>query len=411
MSYRRLDAKGKPIPRNSRSIRKPAERMIRGIPHYHYEIFVTIKQQNGKSREIRKRFWLADDREAEDKQRELKHQAPVNALTWIDAHALWLADPDNNYSDGHIATSRKTIELWTKDFGADSTIEGTELSAFTTWISDRAKEGTGRAAQIKHEHMLAIARWCRERGLIKIVPFEYSPKPKARTKKRGPASVEQFHQYAAVLPESMIHLWWLLGLSGARLTAVCELLEAEITDASFTVLTKFRERVTYPITDDVVEVIAAARKFKAERAIDSPFLFTKENGRPWRKDSFNQGLDKAREKHGLPKLTSHQLRHMAGTVSGEEGLSVDQIQALLAQKDRRSSEDYVDKTMGMRKTGMLTVGRILKGVGILSEKYDNFAKPPKNPLDETITNEEDIDATWRIVHCPHCHRNHIIPKE
>ena len=95
MSFRKLDIKGKPIPRNSRSIRKPAERMIRGIPHFHYEIFVTIKQQDGKSREIRKRFWLADDREAEDKQRELKRQGPINAVTWLDAHALWLADPDH----------------------------------------------------------------------------------------------------------------------------------------------------------------------------------------------------------------------------------------------------------------------------------------------------------------------------
>jgi hypothetical protein len=96
---------------------------------------------------------------------------------------------------------------------------------------------------------------------------------------------------------------------------------------------------------------------------------------------------------------------MAGTVSGEEGLSVDQIQAFLAHKDRQSSEDYVDKTMGMRKTGMLTVGRILKSVGNLSEKSDISAKQAENDIDEA-----DIDATWRAVQCPHCHHNHIITK-
>lgn len=430
MSYRKLDIKGKPIPRNSRSIRKPAERMVGGVPHYHYEIFVTIKQQDGKSREIRKRFWLADDQAAENKQRELKHQAPVNALSWIDAHAKWLEDNRADFSPGHIATSENTIKLWTEDFGADSTVEGTGLAEFTQWITEKAKEGTGRAAQIKREHLLAIARWCRERGLVTAIPFEFSPKPKARTKKRRSAAIEEFHAYAALLPESMRHLWWMLGLTGARLTAICELKDKDITDTEFTVLTKFREYVTYPITDDIAQVIADARQFKADREIESPYLFTKDSGRPWKKDYFSFCLHKVAnaenarrkaeaEKVGgegapftaLPIITAHQLRHMVGTVGAEEGLSVDQLQAVLAQKSRQSSEDYVDKTQKMRAKGLSVVGSVIKRVGNLSEKYDISANQARNDIEEARAEETDIEAIWRVVRCPHCHRNHIIAKE
>ena len=59
----------------------------------------------------------------------------------------------------------------------------------------------------------------------------------------------------------------------------------------------------------------------------------------------------------------------------------------------------------------IMVGRILKNVGNLSEKSDISAKQAENDIDEALSNEADIDATWRIVRCPYCRRNHIIAKE
>lgn len=85
MSYRQLDAKGKPIPRDGRSIRKPAEKKINGKLHFHYEIAGAIPQPNGKRIQYRKRFWLTnefnDHRAAEAKEREILHKPPTHALT------------------------------------------------------------------------------------------------------------------------------------------------------------------------------------------------------------------------------------------------------------------------------------------------------------------------------------------
>ena len=71
MSYRKLDAKGKPIPRDGRSIRRPAEQMINGKTHFQYEIAGAIPQPDGKRLQYRKRFWLPDDHAADAKEREI----------------------------------------------------------------------------------------------------------------------------------------------------------------------------------------------------------------------------------------------------------------------------------------------------------------------------------------------------
>lgn len=64
MSFRKLDEKGKPIPTDGRSTRKPATKMCRGKTLTHYEIFLTLTGDDGKRKDIRKRFWLADGCEA-----------------------------------------------------------------------------------------------------------------------------------------------------------------------------------------------------------------------------------------------------------------------------------------------------------------------------------------------------------
>lgn len=109
----------------------------------------------------------------------------------------------------------------------------------------------------------------------------------------------------------------------------------------------------------------------------------------------------------LPVITSHQLRHMAGTVSGEQGLSVDQIQALLAQKDRRSSEDYVDKTMKMRATGMMMLGGLLKLGENLAKKTESLENQDK--LDSSADNSKQPEKTK--VTCPCCGHKFILSKE
>ena len=202
-------------------------------------------------------------------------------------------------------------------------------------------------------------------------------------------------------------VFWMLGLSGARLTAICELLEADITDRDFTVLTKFRERVTYPMTPDIAEIIRFAREFKADHEIDSQYLFVKTNGRPWRKDSFNNRLVRIAAKHSLSRITSHQLRHMAGTIAAEKGLSVDQIQALLAQKSRESSEEYIDQTSAMRETGLTAVGTALRLVGNLSENVGKSANRAIRSKTEAVSK---VTKKNEAV-CPQCGCKFCMDKE
>jgi hypothetical protein len=88
VSRRPIDINGRPIPRKSRSKRQPAVRLERGVELRHYEIVVATLGAEGKYIYARRRFWLPDDRAAEDKERELRRGTPRNALAWTDAHRL-----------------------------------------------------------------------------------------------------------------------------------------------------------------------------------------------------------------------------------------------------------------------------------------------------------------------------------
>lgn len=209
----------------------------------------------------------------------------------------------------------------------------------------------------------------------------------------------------------------MLAFTSMRITAACELREEDIHDGVFRVFTKFREWVPYPMTPGIREIIEAARAFKIKRGIASPCLFTKDNGRPWKKDYFNSRLkdivkaenDKSAEA-GLPllaKIVSHQLRHMGGTALGEETMSPDVIKAGLGHKDRRSAEDYIDPTMKMRTIALTTIARVVSDVEKMYKSDMNQETAPGLPeSDKTAT-----EAIWEEVTCPYCHRNHVRAKE
>lgn len=417
MAFYKLDAKGKRIPNKGRTGREPVTKKERGKTLYHYEIYVSIPQPGDKTKQIRKRFWLPDDIAAQEKQREIKHEPPRDALTWVDGHKKWLDFHQGQFSAGHVNTSIVCIRQWSETFGKDSTIEGTTLAQYSRWIDEKALEGTGRAAQIKHEHMLAIARWCRSKGLVEHILFEHAKKPKARTKKRTAATGETYVAYLAILPENMRHLWRMLAYTSMRITAACELKEEDIHDGVFYVFTKFREWVPYPLTPEIREIIEAARTFKSKRGISSPYLFTKNNGRPWKKDYFNSRLkdivtaeNEKRANEGepaLPKIVPHQLRHMGGTTLAEETMSPDIITAGLAQKDRRSADSYIDPTMKMRTIALTTIGRVVSDVEKMYKKDMNLATHPEQAEESEVTQE----SIWEEITCPHCHHKHIRAKE
>lgn len=403
MSYRRLDTHGKSLPNNGRSKRQAAERVERDVPLYLYRIAVAVKQPDGRYKHIQRRMWLPDDIAAAEAERELLHKAPVKALTWQRGYELWLDDAKKKRSAGHLKNVAATINRWNASFGANKQIEDTQLGEFTHWMRERAKTGKGRGAQSDQAHLLTISRWCREQGLVDKLPFEHAPKPEDRMEERAPATVEEFNRTSEILPHHLSLVWRLLGFTGMRLGAACTLAEVDIGEKAFTVTTKGDKRVKYPITRPVRDIIAAARAWKDEHGFrDKPFLFCNVRGERWTPKSIGKRFGKILDgKNGRPKLTAHQLRHMAGTIMGEKNLSVPTIMAALGHSNAASSQVYVDKTETMRESAMKTI------VKKLSKNV------PKTDLPTIFLDDDKLAkiAEGVVVACPDCRGKLLIIKK
>ncbi len=396
MAFHRLDINGKPLPSKGkgRTNRKAAERMENGVTLFHYEITAAVKLPEGKMRQIRRRYWLSGDDKAEAKERELCRQTPKDALTWEDAYKRWLEN--NDFSEGHVKNTTTTMKQWYAAFGANSTIEGTSLAAFSAWMEERSKEGKGRGAQIKYGHLMAIAEWCRERGYVTEIPFEHSPKPEARLEEREPAQVEAFVAIMKALPDHVALVWELLGWTGMRLGAACGLLEVDIEATRFTVTTKGDKRVPYPVTAEIATIFRKAREWKAARGFNKvATIFCNEVGNPWNSTTIGRRFKKVSESMETGKVTAHQLRHMAGTVWGKKNFSADIIGAALGHGSRESSDRYVSKDLEMREMAMSALASFLQ------EKY----------MQNGLAAESDVyrktaeDIIKLEIKCPKCGHN------
>lgn len=71
MSFHKLDANGRPLPRKSRVSRTPAERQENGKTVYHYEITCARRRGDGTLPQMRRSVWLPDDSAADAVEREL----------------------------------------------------------------------------------------------------------------------------------------------------------------------------------------------------------------------------------------------------------------------------------------------------------------------------------------------------
>ena len=195
-----------------------------------------------------------------------------------------------------------------------------------------------------------MARWVRKRyrGLN---PFELleADNPEWKGAERPAATIKQFQATMKYLPEHARPLWHVSALTGARLTALCELKHEDVGDTHITVRTKRGQERQHLIAPPLRQLID-----------DSPgktHVFLNGNGTPWNKDSFAHCLDRARrreikraEKEGeepdAPHITAHSIRHLWGTTAADLGYSPDLIQAALGHESRSNSEQYVHQGHG-----------------------------------------------------------------
>lgn len=409
-----IDSKGKLVPLGKPNPRL-AEKIMNGVTHYHYVIHVALPDGDGKYRHIKKRFWLPDDMAAKEMERSLKKDKPVELMTWEKAHALWLAENRHDFSDDHARNSEATLERWKKEFGADSTIEETTLAQFTAWVFEQAKIGKGRGGQLRRNHLLAIARWARSRGLVTNIPFEHSPMPKARTEKKRAATLDEFWGIYEAIPEPMKYLWLFMGLTGVRISAACGLTEDNVGENTFRVFTKFRKWIEYPLTDSVKNLIISALEYRKRTGANLNNVFCTMRGRPWNKQSFNNALKRKLDKTAYAKISSHQLRHMAGTILASKNLSADMIQAALAHDSRESGEEYIDQTMDMRSTSMTVLADSVltdpKAMFDLVKKRSKIS--PKRSKTETIdeANTTTMINEKKLIDCPCGHYKILVNKD
>lgn len=432
MSFRKLDANGRPLPRKGRSGRMPAERMENGRSVYHYEITCSRRRGDGTLLQIRRRAWLPDNEAAEALERDLLRRPAAGSLSWTKAHQLWREANIGKRSPGHFVNVEATLRRWLDVVGPKKGVEDTTLAEFSAWVETRATEGTGRAAQLDRGHLLTIARWCRARGHITTVPFDHAPKPQDRMQTRTPAPLDHYERVLGILPQNMSLLWRLLALTGMRLGAACDLLETDIGEERFVVTTKGsaakgRTRVPYRLTPEIRTIVEEARTYKGGigRA-DIPYLFCNARGGRWTPKSFGKRLrdiiaswnkkNEAKRKDGvepIPMVISHRLRHMAGTVLGESDFTVPQIMAALGQTNPKSAMGYVEKTQKMRDSGMEAVAKFLRGGD--GERFGRLLEIDARILQETDmksaesgdtqqTPEIPASARQLTILCPCCNR-------
>ena len=279
-------------------------------------------------------------------------------------------------SAAHRLGITRTLDKWCASFGEGSTLEETTLAAFCSWLEKRKEGKTGRAAQLDYSHLMAVAQWCRKRGMVKTTPFIEAPKPEATVRKRVPAGVDEFHDMLSQLPESMRFIW--------------------------------RMMVAYSTTPAIAKIIADARAWKTEKGFVTDCLFCNTHGAAWNNQSYGQQLRKVCDRLKIPRITSHQLRHLAGTSMGEDNLSAKVISAGLGHRSTKSSDVYISQTRKMRDMALQAVE---KKLGEFDDKKMTKNYTKNDTLGENGQDSAKPEKPRKVrITCPNCGHKHFIFK-
>ncbi|MCP8711204.1 site-specific integrase [Streptomyces cellulosae] len=79
--------------------------------------------------------------------------------------------------------------------------------------------------------------------------------------------------------------------------------------------------------------------------VDSGYVFTQADGRPWHPDNVSQAFERLIKRLGLPPIRLHELRHCAASLSLAAGLSMKAVQALLGHASYSLTADTYTSLM------------------------------------------------------------------
>ena len=126
--------------------------------------------------------------------------------------------------------------------------------------------------------------------------------------------------------------------------------------------------------------IQESKRFRSELTgnvyFDSDYVFTWDDGRPYRPDYLTRAFQKALSRHGFPKMRFHDLRHSTASILFDRGWSLRDVQEWLGHADlKTTSEIYIHYGRG-RKT---LVAKDLEGLLVSGpEKNEILCNKRKN---------------------------------
>lgn len=115
-------------------------------------------------------------------------------------------------------------------------------------------------------------------------------------------------------------------------------------------------RRTFPLLQSVEDVLAVV---KATSTGVSPYVFTWDDGRPFRPDCVTRGFQRALRRAGLPVIRFHDLRHATATVLFEQGWSVKDVQHWLGHSDAETTMNIYIAYLQSRKKAL---GGAIEGI-------------------------------------------------
>jgi integrase len=228
------------------------------------------------------------------------------------------------------------------------------------WLEDLAAAGrlSWRSLQICRTVLRAALADAVDEGLLRRSPAARVPMPRAVTKPRKQKEVDAWtdEQVSRFLSVSADHRWAvafrlgvLYGLRRSEALAlkwddldtakgtlrIDEGLVAVSKGAVWSEAKNARSRRVIPVDDETLRALAHHRKAQAEERLaagpkweDHDLIITTHVGRPVMPRSLDRALEVLIEQTGLPRLTSHGLRHTAATHMVRGACDVGELRAI-----------------------------------------------------------------------------------
>lgn len=118
----------------------------------------------------------------------------------------------------------------------------------------------------------------------------------------------------------------------------------------------FSSRRTYPMLDEVREVLLSIREkqkqnreFFGDTYVESDYVFVWSDGKPYRPDYITRTFQKVLEKHGLPRLRFHDIRHSTASILYDKGWPLKDVSEWLGHADLSTTGNIYTHITMLRK--------------------------------------------------------------